>query len=851
MAALYNARENSAGALIAAAFAMLLGLAVMVAWHTGNADLAQLGSGFVPMVYNTALGFFLGGFSLFFLVLKNNLAARVLGALTVALALFVFFQYLFGYDSFIDEFFIKSYVTTGMTHLGRMAPNTAVCFILIGGVLIAKTIPKLEQRYWWIGEFFTLLVLALAVAAFLAYFLGQGETFGWANQTRMALLTAIGFLGLSTGCLMYVWGGRAEKVATVPIWIPSLLLFAVLGFDISQPLTVAAGIAYVPLVFCSLWFIDRYAPLLFAGIATILFGLGVVMSPDLSAITLPTLINVGLSILAIWITALVAFLLKNVQASLQSREIEMADQRDFLETVEDTIENGLAVFDPNGKILHVNRATAAIFGYSEDTLLGMNINKLIHRNDPSGPGTNRKVRNLAFNQPGDGHAEVKGFRADESEISLEIAVNQTDSKGQTVFVMSITDTTEKRKVEQQYRQAQKLEAVGQLTGGVAHDFNNLLTAVIGGLKLLENEKLSKSAKDCVELALSSALRGAELTKRLLTFSRRQALESKVYEANEVLSGMETLIQRSIGPEVKVAIHTASEDLPIYVDKSEFENVLLNMAINSRDAMPSGGDLTIEIGRVKVGPDRAEREKMKPGEYVVTTVSDTGLGMSDEVKKKAIEPFFTTKGVGKGTGLGLSQVFGFVKQSGGYLTIYSELGHGTSIKIYLPLAKQSEEKDVVGEKAVELLKDPETRAHLKGKKILLVDDDPGVRMFAEKVLASSGYRLTTAEDGASALDAIKNGRDFDLLIADMVMPDEITGLDIASAFSIKFPGSGILFCSGYPEKILRGNGRLAVTGEVLPKPYDLTALLTKVEQLLVMSEIDQKRHAGNGGRKATS
>lgn len=503
----------------------------------------------------------------------------------------------------------------------------------------------------------------------------------------------------------------------------------------------------------------------------------------------------------------------------------------------------------DGKIVSINKAGELMFGYKVQDIYKQEISVLI---PPGTNGNEHATINKLIEAGDEGRKdqviqELVGKKKDGTTFPVEVSLGPMAGEDGG-FIVVIRDISQRRDVEERFRQAQKMEAVGQLTGGVAHDFNNLLTAVIGGLRLLEGEKLSNSAKDCVELALSSAVRGAELTKRLLAFSRRQALEAKAYEASELVRDMETLIKRSIGAEVKFEIHTPDKLLSVLVDRNEFENVLLNLSINARDAMPSGGTLSIEVSEVEIGEKRAERDEMNPGKYVLTTVSDTGLGMTEEVKKKALEPFFTTKGVGKGTGLGLSQVFGFVKQSGGHMTIYSELGHGTSIKLYLPLIEGASEIEAIEEKAVELLKDPETRKHLKGKKILLVDDDPGVRMFAEKVLSASNYRVTTADDGASALEAIKNGKNFDLLIADMVMPDDITGADIAEAFRKKFPGSGILFCSGYPEKVLRTNGRLAVTGEVLPKPYDLTALLTKVEQLLVMTEIDQQRRSGGGAAK---
>lgn len=527
------------------------------------------------------------------------------------------------------------------------------------------------------------------------------------------------------------------------------------------------------------------------------------------------------------------------QLLLQKRieaEKEMKQHETFLRTLLDSVPDALFQVDNKGRIQGASVSAQKMFGYSEDQLKGKSVSRLFSpRQQPKVDSLLADISKAGKKRPL--HPKTLEFtarRKNGKEFPAEL-VSGPMEWDEPLRLLLIRDATQRHEMEAKLRQAQKMEVVGQLTGGVAHDFNNLLTAILGGLRLLEQEKLKDPAKEYLQLALDSTKRAAELTNRLLTFSRQRVLEPTMIEVSDVVTGMETLFKRTLGGNIKVGLHCHNKKLPCHADQNELENALLNLAINARDAMPSGGDLTIETSRITVGERRAERDEISPGEYALISVSDSGLGMTEEVRQKALEPFYTTKGHGKGTGLGLSTVFGFVRQSGGHLNIYSEPGVGTSVKIYLPLAEGDKAKKRFSAPAPGSF--PRRTGSLKGKVILVVEDDEGVRAFAVRALKGQGFKVVVAHHGAEAVKQIdKTGR-IDLLICDVVMPDEISGIEVAKAFQKKFPAGRVLFCSGYPERILRQNGRLGIKGEVLPKPYEMTTLLAKVEHNLLKAMED--------------
>jgi signal transduction histidine kinase/CheY-like chemotaxis protein len=393
------------------------------------------------------------------------------------------------------------------------------------------------------------------------------------------------------------------------------------------------------------------------------------------------------------------------------------------------------------------------------------------------------------------------------------------------FVLTVRDITDLRSAEASLRQAQKMEAVGQLTGGIAHDFNNLLSVVIGNIDtLLEN--LSRQGDiELANEALNGALRGASLTQQMLAFARRQALVPKVLDLGTHLPQIAAMLRRTLGEDISVADYCAKDLWPCLVDSSQLDSVLLNFAINARDAMPQGGNLTIEASNIQFDAlYAASNAEVTPGDYIRIAVSDNGQGIDPAVLGRVMEPFFTTKAPGQGTGLGLSMAFGFAKQSGGHLKIYSELGHGTTINLYLPRALTAS-TGVVAETAAA---SPRSRGH---ETVLLVDDNEAVRKTAARQLADLGYRVIEAENAATALDILSRGEKIHLLFSDIVMPGGLNGFDLASKVAELYPTLRVLLVTGFAEAAVKGRPGANGDIQLLSKPYRRQDLARRIREIL--------------------
>jgi signal transduction histidine kinase len=394
-----------------------------------------------------------------------------------------------------------------------------------------------------------------------------------------------------------------------------------------------------------------------------------------------------------------------------------------------------------------------------------------------------------------------------------------------VYVMGwMRDVTEQRETEAQLLQAQKMESVGQLTGGIAHDFNNLLTVIIGNLDLAL-DRVPSAMRPAIDRALQAAERGAALIQRLLAFSRRQTLVPEALDFNSLVAGMEDLLRRTLGEHIGIELKPSRGLWLASADRGQVENALLNLAINARDAMPGGGKLTIETGNVHLDEDYAARNaEVAAGDYVMMAVTDTGSGMPPEIVERAFEPFFTTKEVGKGSGLGLSMIYGFAKQSGGHLKIYSEVGHGTTVRLYLPrLSAQAESAARSKTVAADYPRGGET--------ILVVEDDKDVRAFVISQLQDLGYRVLEAADGPQAQEILDSDASIDLLFTDVVMPGGMTGRQLAEKAKLRRPTLKTLFTSGYTENSVVHQGRLDPGVHFLSKPYKRQDLARKLRAVL--------------------
>ncbi len=479
---------------------------------------------------------------------------------------------------------------------------------------------------------------------------------------------------------------------------------------------------------------------------------------------------------------------------------------------------------PGPRIVFVNDAFERVTGYSRAEALGRTPRIL------QGPRTQRgeldRVR-AALERCEYVSVRVINYKKFGREFWNEFNIAPiTNAEGACTHFVSIQcDVTEQLALEEQLRQAQRLEAVGQLTGGVAHDFNNLLTVMLGNAELL-SEALAGNPdlKPLAEMISAAAQRGSALTHHLLAFARRQVLDPRVVDINSLIRGMDGLIRRTLGEHIEIRLFSASDLWRAQVDPVQLESALLNLCINARDAMPKGGTLTIETANVLLDQHYVERStEVTPGDYVLIAVSDTGTGIAPEHLPRVWEPFFTTKEKGKGSGLGLSMVYGFVKQSRGHVTIYSEPGRGTTVKLYLPRTVE----DVAGyETGIE-------GAWPGGNEtILLVEDDEAVRHFARQQLTSLGYRVLEAVTGPEALEIIGIGEEIDLIFTDIVMPGGMSGRELVEAARQVRPGLKVLYTSGYAENVIVHHGRLDPGVLLLSKPYRRADLARKVREALL-------------------
>jgi two-component system cell cycle sensor histidine kinase/response regulator CckA len=473
------------------------------------------------------------------------------------------------------------------------------------------------------------------------------------------------------------------------------------------------------------------------------------------------------------------------------------------------------------RIVYANKAIEIMTGYSAAEMMGRNP-RFLQGNDRDQP--ERKLIRDAMAAKEPVQVIVRNYRKDGTLFIEELTISPVrDESGEVTHMIGVQrDVTAKLDVEERLRQSQKMEAVGQLTGGIAHDFNNLLTIIIGNQELLADWLADDAfAKSLLADTLEAAESGAKLTGQLLSFSRQQSLKPKSIDLNRFILDISDMLYRYLGETIKFGSKLAPDLGMALADTAQLHNALLNLSINARDAMPDGGHLTIETSNVVFDADAArERTEVQPGEYVRVSVSDTGMGMSAEVRERVLEPFFTTKEQGKGTGLGLSMVHGFAKQSGGHLEIFSELGIGTTMSLYLPIASQSTEVETKGD----VLTSP---AQVSGETVLVVEDDPRVRKITVNRLEHLGYKVIEAETGQAALDILAQFAAIDVVFTDMVMPGGMNGTDLLEKVREMYPDIKRLVTSGYAE----GGVMPSDVTMWLHKPYSLQEMSKTFRQLL--------------------
>jgi PAS domain S-box-containing protein len=509
---------------------------------------------------------------------------------------------------------------------------------------------------------------------------------------------------------------------------------------------------------------------------------------------------------------LVLGMVVDITESRKAQE-ELRDSERMARGIIDTALDAFVQMDEAGTIIDWNPQAEAIFGWSRAEAIGKRLADLIVPERYRG----RHSAGLAhFLRHGESailgqRLEIEALRRGGKEIKVELSVTALRRRGGTVFNGFVRDVTDKLAADEQLRHAQKMETVGQLTGGIAHDFNNILTVITGTIEILEEGVAEDPSLAAIAKMIDeAAMRGAELTQRLLAFARRQPLQPRTTDVNTLIVEAAKLLRPTLGERIEIESVFEDDAWLALVDPSQLTTALLNLALNARDAMPEGGKLILETGNVHLDESYAKaHSEVTPGPYVMIAVSDTGHGIPAAIRDKVFDPFFTTKDTGKGTGLGLSMVYGFVKQSNGHIKIYSEEGHGTTIKIYLPRASEQAGEQIA----------PAAVAIEGGREIILVvEDDAMVRNYVAAQLTSLGYTPLTAANAAEALAYIEEGDPFDLLFTDVIMPGAMNGRQLADEAVRRRPMLKVLFTSGYTENAIVHHGRLDPGVLLLAKPY---------------------------------
>jgi PAS domain S-box-containing protein len=526
---------------------------------------------------------------------------------------------------------------------------------------------------------------------------------------------------------------------------------------------------------------------------------------------------------------------RDITEQREAAQAALETERRFRLLVQGVTDYAIFMLDPEGVVTNWNTGAQHIKGYTAEEIVGEHFSRFYTPEDIEARLPWKALETAR--REGRFSAEGWRLRKDGTRFWANVVIDAIpDESGALIGFAKVTrDLTERREAQLELErsqaalaQAQKMEAVGQLTGGLAHDFNNLLTGITGSLDLMKTRLAQGRINELeryITAAQGAASRAATLTHRLLAFARQQTLEPKAVNANRLVSDMEELVHRTVGPSVTIETVLAAGLWPCFCDPNQLENALLNLCINARDAMPDGGRVTIETANTWVDGSAATERDMLRGQYIAVCVTDTGTGMPPEVIARAFDPFFTTKPAGKGTGLGLSMIYGFAKQSGGQVRIYSEVGQGTTVKIYLPRHSGKLVDDSIGRDETKL-----PRAE-PGETVLVVDDEPTVRMLIGDTLADLGYQAIEAADAASGLKVLESDAKIDLLITDVGLPGGMTGKQMADKARERRPKLKVLFITGYAENAAISNGHLDPGMHVLSKPFPMDKLAGRIRSII--------------------
>jgi PAS domain S-box-containing protein len=704
-----------------------------------------------------------------------------------------------------------------------MAPNTALVFLLLGAIL--ATLTDKSTRSISVAKLVIILAMAMVVARLSEFLTGvelgvdhwifrfPAERLGLAPVGKMAFFTAMTFLLLGAAFFLLAlcthrWANNAGQGLSVVVTFIGLTFS--LGYLYGAPLMY--GGRSIPMA-------------LNTAICFFLSGTGLLVKSSVRDISERRAAR-----------EVIQKAHDELEARVKERTAELCAQQEFLRAIVDTSPNAIFVKDSKGRFTLVNKAVEAAYGRPAEDILGLteadlngnhNETQTFFQDDTEVIQTLRPkfIPEEQLTNPMTG--ETRSFQT--MKVPLKLPGSDT------VHILGVaTDITERKQAEQalreteeQLRQSQKLEGIGKLAGGIAHDFNNLLT-VIGGYSdlLLMNSGLDESAREKMEEVKKAAERASSLTRQLLAFSRKQVLKPEVLNLNSLVDGLGKMLRRLIGEDIEIITALRPEVEKINADPGQIEQVAINLVVNARDAMPSGGKITIETANVELDQAYSDMHiSIKPGPYVMLAVSDTGTGMDAKTRKRIFEPFFTTKEMGRGTGLGLSTIYGIVKQSGGNIWVYSELGKGTTFKIYFPqINTEQTAKTPAGKRPQEPLTEV-------GETILLVEDEEVVRRLTHSLLETSGYQVLAASGGEDAIRICASySGEIHLMLTDVVMP-RMNGKKVAEGVKLTRPEMEILYMSGYTDDAIVHHGVLEAGTNFIEKPFTSYGLLSKVRETL--------------------
>ena len=678
--------------------------------------------------------------------------------------------------------------------VGVAAPVGALASATIGvtTLVVSQVIPAAGSLtalgLWWAGDYLGALVVTPVLLNWIGPFdLKRGE--------------ALELLALVVGAVLataVVFGNLVPPSFLQPAQYPYLLF----------PFVVGAAFRFGPRGASAL----TLTVALLAVISTVRGG-GPFVMHSVPSTDVALLIYVG-------VLAITGLLLSPAVARRLRAERGLREAHGHLQTVISSAPLGIYAVDAAGVVRSWNRAAEALYGWSADQVVGEALVMITGDTEEQ-----RSIRERVFRGETLRGIETQARRKDGTPITVSLAAAPFDDMhGRVTGALFIAaDLTQVRQLEIQYRQAQKMEAVGRLAGGIAHDFNNLLTAILGTTGLLLESGTDARMRIDVEEIEKAAKRAAGLTRQLLVFSRQQVLEPHVLDLNAVVGDVQRMLRRLIAEDIELRTELAAEVGAVQADPGQLQQAIVNLVVNARDAMPNGGRVTIETANVDLDPRQLEPYTLtRPGQYVLLAVHDTGVGMDAATKARLFEPFFTTKEPGRGTGLGLATVYSIVKQSGGYIWVYSEVGHGTTFKIYLPRVAGTPER-VVPQRTAPLALGSET--------VLVVEDQAEVRELTKRILEARGYTVLTAENGAHATQlARQHAKRIDLLLTDVVMPG-MNGRELALSLTEQRRGIKVLFVSGYTGEAIRQHGLLEMGAAFLQKPFTPDVLARKVREVL--------------------